>query len=258
MLKDKNRYNLIKAGFLILSAWLTLQTDLDNLIHKFMVNHKFDQHIGLRNLLVSFAIAVMALIFLFIEGILWKYFGGYNRNGWWVYGLVDDEETTVNNSEEGAKPIVGYFYVDHKPNEITVSRAHCFYYDEKNVSLIKRGDWQSNKVWVSKKAIQLVYDMRADEVHENMFMPRTYIGFMQLDANSENGISGTDVHNGFVVAVTDEHNHGGYMYCERIKKAWFFWRGKAKYAEQVLEENAYELVDKAKKFRKQRICVRTQ
>jgi hypothetical protein len=211
---------MLGIAFMLLTIWSTLYADWEARLEKVFEAHGFLNFKGTVSLLAGILITLIASIMIIIyEKLLWRYlcYKSY-RGGWWLYALVDDDATK-------AQPIVGFFRIKHSLDRIQITNAHCFYYDGSNAEnhLVKeRGFWSADLVMISEDEMQLVYEMPNAEAPPNGtgFLPNHYIGYMELThhGGEQDSIFGNSPHGGLIIEVSRQHDHGGIMYCERLKQ----------------------------------------
>jgi hypothetical protein len=253
MKRKSHTDHLFTILFAFATIYLALYADFNGHITNLLKSHGFNSP-EFSSLIAGSLITLFATIAVFLyEKCFWKlWFKASYRGGWWLYGLVDDEADPAKPEERGANPIVGFFQIKHSLDKIEIKNASCFYYDSSNINnhIAKaRGFWDSNVIMCTDDEIRLVYDMAKIEYPQNGkgFMPSTrYMGYMELKnhEDDETVTFGKNPYYGLVIQISLEHDHGGVMYCERLKTNFLNgWNPKT--LKKILHIEAKSLVERA-------------
>lgn len=186
---------------------------------------------------------VLSLIALGAEVLFerfWRWFQKFGgRSGWWMYGLVTNEEGRRTE-------ITGIFRILQTNTQIRIREGRAWYFDGKGEAekdkFSYRGDWYSDFVWIEEDQIRLFFIMNVKNPPP-WDIPSMYQGAMFLSRRTGNRLLGTESWEGTFNDLEERRNIDGWVYTERLRR---LSTRKPDRAEQIMRNHAGELVKRVR------------
>lgn len=159
---------------------------------------------GLLPLLIA---ALVALAVRVYDNLYWPRWDRTYQGGWWVYALIA-------HAEGGEQiPIVGGFFLDHRPDSVSISEGRAYYAD--GPSLVRRGDWVGDTAWLVNKQLSVLFRMHGVRIQREP-MPSRYEGLFTVRFLRSSPVAGVSGWTGHFQDLEDRSSVGGPVYAEYL------------------------------------------
>lgn len=198
--------------FSVFSVVVMWQLRLESQLTKAAVSLGAKEGSELNSMIVDFGVPVilsaLLLVFGWLYGRIWwrVLVSGNYVGGWWIYSLLAQ-------TSQGARDTVGFFHVCHTQDDVRIDEAQAFWPLD---TLLLRGKWRSNAVWLQPDKIRLIYGMKSERVFEGL--PTDYEGYLELERSGRTPLIGRKVWEGCFNDLKHRGVIRGPVYAERLSR----------------------------------------
>ncbi|HLJ30697.1 MAG TPA: TIR domain-containing protein [Candidatus Angelobacter sp.] len=125
--------------------------------------------------------------------------------GWWIYSLLAE-------TPDGMRDTIGYFDIQHREDRYIISEGRAFWVIKD--SLIHRGNWRSDLVWLRSDMIKFIYTMASVKAIENS--PSEFDGYLELRTSQLKPVLGRSCWLGSFNDLKDRSLIKGPVYAEHL------------------------------------------